>query len=110
MIGEGAFHKCESLKRLGLNEGLKRVGIAVFHGCESLRRVEIPSTVVNIENGAFQDCISLHRLLILIGLEEIGEMVFLAMRILSRGGHSRNYQADLAMLHFNCAEGWRESA
>eukprot|EP00980_Cylindrotheca_fusiformis_P012428 scaffold3048_cov103-Cylindrotheca_fusiformis.AAC.1 len=57
------FHKCGSLKRLGLNEGRKRIGLDSFYGYESLRTVEIPSTVVNVEESAFQDFEKLQRLL-----------------------------------------------
>eukprot|EP00980_Cylindrotheca_fusiformis_P000402 scaffold101_cov123-Cylindrotheca_fusiformis.AAC.5 len=86
LIGEGAFHKCESLKRLGLNEGLKRIGLAAFYGSKSLRTKfrQLSSILRKVRS----------RLLMHNGLEEIGEIVFLAMRILSRSGHSRNCQAD----------------
>eukprot|EP00980_Cylindrotheca_fusiformis_P022785 scaffold9753_cov73-Cylindrotheca_fusiformis.AAC.4 len=54
------------LERIGLNEGLERIGIHAFCECESLREVDVPSTIEVIAYGlkaigrkAFLECFSL---------------------------------------------------
>eukprot|EP00980_Cylindrotheca_fusiformis_P027329 scaffold19956_cov50-Cylindrotheca_fusiformis.AAC.1 len=47
------------LVRLGLNEGLERIGKSAFCFCKSLTLVEIPSTVNSLATNAFTKCSSL---------------------------------------------------
>eukprot|EP00980_Cylindrotheca_fusiformis_P003899 scaffold865_cov87-Cylindrotheca_fusiformis.AAC.5 len=76
VIESGAFDSCTSLGRLGLNEGLERIGECAFGGCESLKEVNLPSTVTVIDHDAFQYCEHLERLGLNEGLEGIGEYTF----------------------------------
>eukprot|EP00980_Cylindrotheca_fusiformis_P019722 scaffold6894_cov73-Cylindrotheca_fusiformis.AAC.1 len=68
-IDDRVFWGCKLLVRLGLNEGLERIGRYAFYHCESLTRMEIPSTVNVIDQQAFQDCRRLARLGLNEGLD-----------------------------------------
>eukprot|EP00980_Cylindrotheca_fusiformis_P025069 scaffold12989_cov63-Cylindrotheca_fusiformis.AAC.1 len=48
-----AFCKCHFLEKLGLNEGLERIGESAFQECETLTEVNIPSTVKVIGRDEF---------------------------------------------------------
>eukprot|EP00980_Cylindrotheca_fusiformis_P019287 scaffold6609_cov84-Cylindrotheca_fusiformis.AAC.2 len=76
VVDDCAFSYCTSLSRLGLNEGLERIGQATFESCESLTEVDIPSTVKVIGFSAFWGCKLLVRLGLNEGLEQIGECAF----------------------------------
>eukprot|EP00980_Cylindrotheca_fusiformis_P003881 scaffold860_cov111-Cylindrotheca_fusiformis.AAC.7 len=70
------FYQCRSLARLGLKEGLERIGKVVFRECESLTKVDFPSTIKVIDDLAFWKCKHLERLSLNEGLERIGEYAF----------------------------------
>eukprot|EP00980_Cylindrotheca_fusiformis_P009124 scaffold1986_cov110-Cylindrotheca_fusiformis.AAC.1 len=53
-IGDHVFKGCTRLERLGLHEGLERIGEFAFRGCEGLMKIDIPSTVKVIGNNAFK--------------------------------------------------------
>eukprot|EP00980_Cylindrotheca_fusiformis_P015769 scaffold4579_cov62-Cylindrotheca_fusiformis.AAC.1 len=76
VIDDEAFFGCMLLARLGLKEGLKRIGRYAFSHCCSLTEVEIPSTVNVIDEGAFWGCKLLVRLGLKKGLERIGKFAF----------------------------------
>lgn len=44
-IGEAAFKDCESLSKVTLPDGLKKIGYRAFGRCMSLKSLKIPSTV-----------------------------------------------------------------
>eukprot|EP00980_Cylindrotheca_fusiformis_P019885 scaffold6994_cov120-Cylindrotheca_fusiformis.AAC.6 len=76
VIDDHAFQDCRRLARLGLNEGLKRIGQDAFHRCESLTEVEIPSSVNVIDDWAFEYCERLARLTLNENLKRIGKRAF----------------------------------
>ena len=55
-IPDGAFHYCEKLIELQLNEGLQVIGSHAFRGCTALRSVILPSSVTGLRWEAFSDC------------------------------------------------------
>jgi len=48
VIGESAFEKCNSLKKVTISEGVKILEEDAFFCCESLETVILPSTITNI--------------------------------------------------------------
>eukprot|EP00980_Cylindrotheca_fusiformis_P016384 scaffold4883_cov61-Cylindrotheca_fusiformis.AAC.1 len=83
VIDAKAFFGCMLLARLGLKEGLKRIGRFAFYKCNSLTEVEIPSTVNVIDDQAFENCNGLARLGLNEGLERIGKRAFMWCRSLT---------------------------
>lgn len=63
LIGYCAFQYCESLWKVTLPEGLKRIGSQAFAGCGA-REIVIPESVVYIGEGAFRGCKSLEYALV----------------------------------------------
>jgi len=60
-VGDRAFYKCISLKRIDLKSALE-IGDAAFHGCENLSDVEFGDKLETIGQSAFSLCSSLERL------------------------------------------------
>jgi len=52
-VGKNAFYGCSSLKKIVLNEGLKKVDDFVFEKCVSLESINFPSTIRYIGANAF---------------------------------------------------------
>ena len=52
----------ESVTRLIINEGVKKIPSSMFSGCKNLIRVQMPSTVESIGNGAFSGCNNLEHI------------------------------------------------
>ena len=56
-IGNGAFERCgESLRSVGMQDGLSAIGESAFRGCRNLELVVIPDSVATIGDRAFLDC------------------------------------------------------
>ena len=92
-IGEEAFRACnglahlisgqtpsrkgtDGLRKVVLNEGLKKIGFCAFDGCCSLKSVTIPSTVDFISNCAFEHCFNLQDVVLKEGIKGIGQEAF----------------------------------
>ena len=55
-IGNNAFNKCTSLKKITLPKYLKSIGKKAFYGCKNLKKVTIKSTqLTSIGKKAFRD-------------------------------------------------------
>ena len=63
------YHK---IKKVVLNEGLKKIGKQAFYGCESLESITLPSSVTDIDKSALYHCRKLRELVLNEGLEKIG--------------------------------------
>lgn len=82
IIHQGAFCKCQSLRKVALNEGLEVLGtderIAIdigYYGVfekSAVEEVVLPSTLKRIEYSAFEDCGHLKDIVLPEGLECIG--------------------------------------
>ena len=59
-IGESAFYGCSNLKKIVLNEGLRKVEDSVFSGCISLESIKFPSTIRYIGANAFDHSSPVH--------------------------------------------------
>lgn len=59
VIGELAFMKNKSLKKLVLPQSLKAIRRCAFEGCGALQELLLPEGLEEIENGAFAGCRSL---------------------------------------------------
>ncbi|KAK8892635.1 hypothetical protein M9Y10_029874 [Tritrichomonas musculus] len=59
-IYAGAFHHCDNLKSVVLNEGLKEIGSISFSFCNSLVNIDLPNSLTTIRPGAFSNCSNLH--------------------------------------------------
>lgn len=92
-ISQAAFCKCASLRTAKFSEGLTVLGgdeyssdgkmiSGVFEG-SALESVLLPKTLKRIEYRAFEDCENLKSILLLGGLEFIGEKAFFNARLTS---------------------------
>jgi hypothetical protein len=55
-LGEDAFESCEKLEDITLNDGLKIIYKEAFHFCRSLNSLTIPDSVYRIDETAFFNC------------------------------------------------------
>ena len=56
-IGNGAFERCgESLRSVGMQDGLSAIGDSAFRGCLNLALVVLPDSASTTGNKAFLDC------------------------------------------------------
>jgi len=70
------FCSCRALKKVILNEGLRKIGERAFQACASLERIEVPSTVREIDGEVFSHCRSLSTVVLNEGLKIIGDGLF----------------------------------
>ena len=75
-IGSGSFYHCDSLRDIGLNEGLKEIGQLAFGTCPSLTSITIPNTVEIIGEQAFLSDHNLVEVTIGSGVTSIGIEAF----------------------------------
>jgi len=68
--------RTDGLRKVVLNEGLKRIGVNAFHGCRLLKSVTIPSTVNGVTYGAFANCFNLQDVVLKEGIKWIGIEAF----------------------------------
>jgi len=59
IIGEKAFYKCVSLKRVTVSHGVTTIGSRAFSTCTALKSVKLPNTITEIPNACFEYCSSL---------------------------------------------------
>jgi len=64
--------RTDGLRKVVLNEGLKRIGVNAFDNCCLLKSVTIPSTVNGVTHGAFADCFNLQDVVLKEGIKWIG--------------------------------------
>jgi len=76
VIGESAFHDCESLKSIVIPYSVTDIGYRAFAYCDALESVTIPSSVTNIGSGAFIDCSSLQSIVIPNSVTKLGHSAF----------------------------------
>ncbi|KAL3937220.1 MAG: hypothetical protein SGBAC_007628 [Bacillariaceae sp.] len=70
------FSGLRRLVQVNLSEGLSSIGEAAFQRCVSLRKLKIPSTVKAIGDYAMDDCRALKEVNLPDGLEKLGEFAF----------------------------------
>ena len=58
-IADYAFHGCEMLSDVTLNDGLKYIGISCFEGCKSLTSIKLPKSLKVLRENAFRLCTGL---------------------------------------------------
>lgn len=75
-IGFCAFLDNSKIKRIKMNEGLKKIGIASFERCTNLRSVELNSGLKTIEYSAFWGCSSIVEMKIPNSVEYLGSNCF----------------------------------
>lgn len=75
-IGEEAFLKCSSLKKIVIPETVKSIGNSAFLGCSNLESINIPNSVSNLGRKAFYECISLKTITIPGRIPYIGSEAF----------------------------------
>ena len=63
-VQDKAFHDYYKLKKVVLNEGVKKIGKSAFSCCGLLESITLPSTIVEIEEGAFYSCRSLGKIVL----------------------------------------------
>lgn len=68
--------RTDGLRKVVLNEGLKRIGVDAFHNCCLLKSVTIPSTVNSVTHGAFAKCFNLQDVVLKEGIKWIGMKAF----------------------------------
>ena len=70
--GTMILHCSDSKTRIGIPNGVTRIGEGAFWGCRSLESVKIPNSVTSIGQWAFRDCTSLVSVTIPCSVENIG--------------------------------------
>ena len=75
-IGDGAFFKRFSIKRVILPNSLISIGKQAFSACSNLKNIEIPEGVTSIGDNAFSNCYGLTDILISSSVESIGANAF----------------------------------
>jgi len=70
------FAKCKQLRKVTLNEGLRKIGYGSFNSCNKLEYINFPSTITEIGDYAFQHCSSLKKVVLNEGFQTIGNSVF----------------------------------
>ena len=68
--------RTDGLRKVVLNEGLKRIGVNAFDGCRLLKSITIPSTVNGVGHGAFANCFNLQDVVLKEGIKWIGIKAF----------------------------------
>ena len=58
-IPAGCFESIESLERVDLSKGCKRIETLAFSGCKNLKELILPDHAIEIEERAFLDCCKL---------------------------------------------------
>lgn len=86
IIHQGAFCKCQNLKKVVFNKGLEVLGTdeyfegnGIYFGVfeeSAVERVDLPSTLKRIEYNAFMACKNLKGVKLPSGLETIGLCAF----------------------------------
>lgn len=76
-IDQRAFYKCQHLKTLTLPSSIEFIGKEAFYGCSNLRKVTWSNETGNVEigTGAFQNCSSLQDFSFPIGIKNIPSKV-----------------------------------
>lgn len=74
-VGSYAFDGCSNLKRVTLEDGVKRICSSAFNGCDIIR-LDIPGSVEVIEETAFRGNDHLESLIIRHGVKEIKDRAF----------------------------------
>lgn len=91
MIGDRAFYKCESLKRVVLPASVTSIGDDMFYGCGSLERIVLPASVTSIGNNVFFWCKSLISINIPVGtLEKFKKLLPKYIHLLHETNKNRN--------------------
>lgn len=75
-VRTAAFSNCRRLKKIVLNEGLKKIGNKAFEACLSLQSITLPSTLTEIGDFAFQYCLNLREVVILGERIQVGKCPF----------------------------------
>ena len=70
------FYNCSGLKKVVLNEGLKKIGYSAFQDCISLSEITLPSGLEEIGNSAFANCGALQELTIPRSVKTMGDHAF----------------------------------
>ena len=75
-IMECAFFNCNSLQKVVLPDGMKKIDYEAFDECISLQNIEIPSSVTEIEAWAFNNNVNLKNIVLPKGLKKISMGAF----------------------------------
>lgn len=76
VIGNYAFERCDSIKRIDIPDSVTNIGNNAFYGCRSLTNIKIPNCVTNIEDEVFAYCSSLSNIIIPDCVINIGKGAF----------------------------------
>ena len=71
-IGDNAFEKCKSLKKVFMPDSVTSIGEFAFDNCTSLKSITIPDSVTSIGCAAFSNCDSLTSITIPDSVTSIG--------------------------------------
>ena len=84
LICEGAFLRCERLKKVVIPSSVKSIGDYSFCACKRLSTIIIHNSVEDIGKCAFKDCVSLKEIIIPDSVVKIGNSAFSECRSLER--------------------------
>ena len=75
-IGEGAFSGNDTVKRITLPKGLKRIQAHAFDNCFALEQIDMPESLEYLGEAAFCGCRSLKSIVIPEGITSIRRRTF----------------------------------
>jgi len=81
-VGREMFQDCKQLKKVVLNEGLKKIGFRSFYYCYQLEHINFPYTLIEVDVNALCGCHNLKDVVLNEGLQTIGETAFCSCRSL----------------------------
>ena len=76
LISAFCFTRCENLKSVTIQEGIKKLSASAFDGCTNLEKVHLPESLEEIGDYAFYLCRNLKEINIPDGLQKIGKEAF----------------------------------
>ena len=80
-VSNDMFRECEQLKKVVLNEGLRKIGKHSFLNCRKLEHINFPSTLIEVCEWAFRGC-CLRDVVLNEGLLEIKQSAFQGCQLL----------------------------
>ena len=82
-----AFMYCSNLEEVKFSKSLTMIGENAFLKCEKLKEAKLPNSLMQIEKGAFEKCVSLEYLVLPDYLQKISDFCF---RVVSEFEKSNN--------------------
>ncbi|MBQ3015254.1 MAG: leucine-rich repeat domain-containing protein [Clostridia bacterium] len=80
-VSESKFAGCDSIGKVNIQHGFKRIGAQAFSKCDSMKSITLPSTLLSIGSRAFAYCYALKEITIPKSVTEISLDAFKGCKI-----------------------------